>query len=130
VEGKVDEAETYIARGTGSNSYSEILGNLNLAKGNFAAAATNLMGVNSNSAALAQILNRDYVAAEATLNNVANADAYTSYLKAILNARRGNASAVISNLQTAIQQNPSLAQRAVRDLEFAKYATQIAGLVK
>ena len=129
-EGKVAEAEALIARGTGSSSYSEVLGNLNLAKGNYAAAAANLAGVNTNSAALAQILNKDYAAAAKTLAAVANADAYTSYLKAILGARQGDASAVVSGLQSAIQQNPALAQRAARDLEFAKYAAQIAGLVK
>ena len=129
-EGKVDEAEAIIARGTGANSYSEILGNVNIAKGNYAAAAANLAGVNSNSAALAQILNKDYAAAAQTLANIANADAYTSYLKAILGARQGDANAVVSGLQSAIQQNPALAQRAARDLEFAKYAAQIAGLVK
>ncbi len=129
-EGKVAEAEALIARGTGASSYSEVLGNLNLAKGNYAAAAANLAGVNTNSAALAQILNKDYAAAAKTLAAVANADAYTSYLKAILGARQGDASAVVSGLQSAIQQNPALAQRAARDLEFAKYAAQIAGLVK
>ena len=129
-EGKVAEAEALIARGTGASSYSEVLGNLNLAKGNYAAAAANLAGVNTNSAALAQILNKDYAAAAKTLAAVANADAYTSYLKAILGARQGDANAVVSGLQSAIQQNPALAQRAARDLEFAKYAAQIAGLVK
>ena len=129
-EGKVAEAEALIARGTGASSYSEVLGNLNLAKGNYAAAAANLAGVNTNSAALAQSLNKDYAAAAKTLAAVANADAYTSYLKAILGARQGDANAVVSGLQSAIQQNPALAQRAARDLEFAKYAAQIAGLVK
>jgi len=129
-KGQVSEAEALLAKGTGANSYSEVLGNLNLAKGNYAAAAANLAGVNSNSALLAQILNKDYAAAATTLAGIKNADAYTSYLSAILGARKGDASAVISGLQTAIQQNPSLAQRAAKDLEFAKYAAQIAGLLK
>ena len=129
-QGKVAEAEALLSKGTGANSYNEVMGNLNIAKGNYAAAAANLAGVNTNSAALAQILNKDYAAAAKTLAAVANADAYTSYLKAILGARQGDASAVVSGLQSAIQQNPALAQRAARDLEFAKYAAQIAGLVK
>ena len=129
-QGNITEAETLIGRGTGSSSYTEILGNLNLAKGNYAAAAANLAGVKTNSAALAQILNKDYASAAATLDAIPNADAYTSYLRAILGARQNDASAVVSGLQTAIQLNPSLAQRAARDLEFAKYAAQIAGLVK
>ena len=129
-EGKVADAEALIARGTGASSYSEVLGNLNLAKGNYAAAAANLAGVNTNSAALAQILNKDYAAAAKTLANIPNADAYTSYLQAILGARQGDSAAVVTGLRNAIQQNPALAQRASRDLEFAKYAAQIAGIVK
>ena len=127
---RVTAAETALAKGTGANTYSEVLGNLNLAKGNYAAAAANLTGVNTNSAALAQILNKDYAAATTTLANITNADAYTSYLKAILAARQNDASAVVSNLQSAIQLNPDLAARAAKDLEFAKYAAQIAGIVK
>ena len=36
----------------------------------------------------------------------------------------------ISGLTSAIQQNPSLAARAAKDLEFAKYASQIASLLR
>ncbi len=128
--GNVEGAEAALAKGNGANAYSEVLGNLNIAKGNYAAAAANLSGVNTNSAALAQILNRDYAAATRTLNNIQNADAYTSYLKAVLGARQGDASAVTSSLRSAIQQDPTLATRAAKDLEFAKYASQIASLIQ
>jgi len=128
--GNVEGAEAALAKGNGANAYSEVLGNLNIAKGNYAAAAANLSGVNTNSAALAQILNRDYVAATRTLNNIQNADAYTSYLKAVLGARQGDASAVTSSLRSAIQQDPTLATRAAKDLEFAKYASQIASIIQ
>ncbi|MBP3829872.1 MAG: hypothetical protein ILA06_06170 [Bacteroidaceae bacterium] len=129
-KGQVAEAEALLAKGTGANTYSEVLGNLNLAKGNYAAAAANLAGVNTNSALLAQILNKDYAAAATTLAGIKNADAYTAYLSAILGARKGDASAVVNGLQSAIQQNPSLALRAARDLEFAKYTTQLASVLK
>ena len=129
-KGQVAEAEALLAKGVGADSYNEVLGNLNLAKGNYAAAAANLAGVKSNSALLAQILNKDYVSAAATLAGIKNADAYTSYLGAILAARRGDASALVNNLRSALEKNPSLAARATRDLEFAKYASTIAGLLK
>jgi len=128
--GNVEGAEAALAKGNGANAYSEVLGNLNIAKGNYAAAAANLSGVNTNSAALAQILNRDYAAATRTLNNIQNADAYTSYLKAVLGARQGDASAVTSSLRSAILQDPSLATRAAKDLEFAQYASQIASIIQ
>ena len=129
-QGNVAEAESLIAKGTGANSYSEILGNINIAKGNYAAAASNLAGVNTNSALLAQILNKDYSAAENTLSKIENVDAYTSYLSAILGARKGNAAAVVKGITTALQQNPELKSRIAKDLEFTKYASQIASLIK
>ena len=128
--GDIDKAEMSLAKGTTADTYTEILGNLNMAKGNYAAAESNLSGVYTNSAALAQIMNKDYAAATTTLANISNADAYTSYLRAILAARQNEANQVVSNLKEAIRLNPNLAARAAKDLEFAKYAAQIAGLVK
>ena len=55
---------------------------------------------------------------------------YTSYLKAVLAARTNDANGVVSNLRTAIEKDSSLAARAAKDLEFAAYAAQIAGIVK
>lgn len=117
-QGKVAEAEALLSKGTGANSYNEVMGNLNIAKGNYAAAAANLAGVNTNSAALAQILNKDYAAAAKTLAAIKKADAYTSYLKAILAARTGDAAAKAAALQAVAAQSPVLAARAAKDLEF------------
>ena len=129
-KGDVDAAESYLSKGSGAKSFKEIKGNLNLAKGNYQQAASNLAGVNTNSAALAQILSKDYAAAKNTLNSIKNADAYTAYLKAVLGARTNDAAAVSSNLTQAISKDPSLARRAVNDLEFAKYASTIKSIVK
>lgn len=123
-------AESYLAKGSGADSFKEIMGNLQIAKGNYQQAVGNLNGINTNSAALAQILNKDYSAAKNTLNNVKNADAYTAYLKAIVAARTNDASGVSSNLRTAIQKDASLAKRAAIDLEFANFASTIESLVK
>ena len=120
-EGNIEKAESLLAKGMGADSYTEVLGNLNLAKGNIAAAASNLAGINTNTAALAQILNKDYAAAATTLANIPNADAYTSYLKAILAARKGDSAGVTANLQAVAAQNPTLADRAAKDIEFQKY---------
>lgn len=129
-KGDVSTAETYIAKGSGADSFKEVMGNIQIAKGNYAQATSNLAGVNTNSAALAQILNKDYAAAKNTLNNVKNADAYTAYLKAIAAARTNDAAGVSSNLSTAIKQDASLAKRAANDLEFANFASTIESLVK
>lgn len=129
-KGNISQAETYLSKGSGADSFQEVMGNLNIAKGNYSQAASNLKGVATNSAALAQILNKDYAAAKSTLNNVKNADAYTAYLKAIVAARTNDASGVSSNLATAVAKNSSLAKRAAQDLEFAQFTSTIQNLIK
>lgn len=128
--GDVAKAETYLSKGTGSDTFKEVMGNLNIAKGNYTQAASDLAGVNTNSAALAQILAKDYTSAKTTLSKIKNADATTSYLQAVLAARTGDASALSSTLKNAIQQDGTLAARAAKDLEFAKYANVVKNLVK
>lgn len=128
--GDVAKAETYLSKGTGSDTFKEVMGNLNIAKGNYTQAASDLAGVNTNSAALAQILAKDYTSAKTTLSKIKNADATTSYLQAVLAARTGDASALSSSLKNAIQQDGTLAARAAKDLEFAKYANVVKNLVK
>ena len=106
------------------------MGNLNIAKGNYMQAASDLAGVTSNSAALAQILAKDYVAAKNTLANIKNGDGITSYLQAILAARTGDAATVTSALANAIKLDPTLAERAANDYEFIKYASAVKSLIK
>jgi len=129
-QGNAQQAETCLAQGTGSDCFNEVMGALNIAKGNYTQAASNLSQTKNNTAALAQILNKDYAAAKQTLAAIKNADAVTSYLKAVLAARTNDASAVATNLREAIQKDSTLASRAVRDLEFAQYASTIKALVK
>jgi tetratricopeptide (TPR) repeat protein len=115
--GDFANAEKYIASATGANGISEIVGNLNLAKGNFAQAEKDFGEICSNSAALAQILNKNYAAAGNTLKNIKNADATTEYLKAILASRLGNKADAAAALQNALAKDPSYAQYADYDLE-------------
>ena len=121
-QGDLNAAETYVAKAAGANGLSEVLGNLHLAQGNYALAEQDLKKVNSNSAALAQILNKNYQAAATTLNNVANPDAMTDYLKAVLNARQGNNSAAATALRAAVAKDASLAAYAAKDLELRNVA--------
>jgi Flp pilus assembly protein TadD len=123
LDGDVNAAEGYMAKGTGADNYNEALGNLSIAKGDYASAAKYLSGVKSNSAALAQILAKDYASAGNTLSAIAKPDATTSYLKAILAARQGNKSDAISALRDAIAKDNTYASYAAKDLEFAKLAT-------
>ena len=115
--GDAKTAETYIAKASNANGLSEVLGNLHLAQGNYAQAEQDFAKVNSNSAALAQILNKNYSAASTTLNNIKNADAMTDYLKAILYARQGNNTEAATALRSAVSKDSSLAAYAANDLE-------------
>ena len=117
-EGSVEEAETFVARATSSPVYNELVGNLNVAKGNYAAAAQSLAGAKTNSAALAEILAKNYTAAEKTLNEVKNADAMTDYLKAVVAARTGKNNEAIKNLANAIAKDASLKAKAAKNLDF------------
>ena len=118
--GDTKTAETYIAKASTAEGLAEVLGNLHLAQGNYALAEQDFAKVNSNSAALSQILNKNYSAAAKTLANVKNADAMTDYLTAILNARQGNSGAATAALRSAIAKDPTLASYASNDLELSK----------
>ena len=128
--GDVAKAETYMGQASGSDTFNEVLGNLNIAKGNYTQAQQNLAKTNTNSAALAQILNKDYSAAQKTLAAINTPDATTCYLKAVLAARTSDTGALMSNLKAALTEDSSLKTRAANDLEFAKYKETIADLVK
>ena len=118
--GDVATAEQLIASATGANGLAEVMGNLNLAKGNYAQAEQDFGEIYSNSAALAQILNKNYATAATTLKYVKNPDATTAYLKALLNARLGNTNDANEALREAISKDPSLAKYAENDLELKK----------
>jgi len=115
--GDVQGAEALIAKAAGANGLNEVLGNLHLAQGKYAQAEQEFGKLQTNSAALAQLLNKNYQAAAQTLASVKNADAITDYLKAIVNARTGNNAAAAQALAAAVAKDPSLAAYAAKDLE-------------
>lgn len=121
LKGDIAAAETYMAKGASAKAGDEALGNLYIAQGQYVRAADLLGAQATNSSALAQLLNKDYSAARATLEAVKNPDANTYYLMAVLGARTNNAAMLYDGLKNAIKLDPSMAQKAVADLEFAKY---------
>ena len=128
--GDIAAAEQYMGKASGADSYQEVQGALNLAKGNYAQADKNLSGVNTNSAALAQIMNKNYAAAKNTLANVKDQSAVTGYLKAVLGARTNDSAAIANGLKEAISKDPSFAKRALNDVEFANYANVVESVCK
>jgi len=118
--GDLKTAEQYIAAATGANGLAEVLGNLHLAQGNYAQAEQDFAEIYSNSAALAQILNKNYASAAVTLKYVKNPDAFTEYLKSVLYARMGNTDDAADALKAALAKDPSLVKYADNDMELLK----------
>ncbi|MBR5655963.1 MAG: hypothetical protein IKW98_04675 [Prevotella sp.] len=117
--GDLKEAEANLSNAIGANGFGQALGILNIAKGNYSQAEANFEGTVSNSAALAQLLNKNYEGALKTLDSVKNPDAITSYLHAIVAARRGNKFAAESYLKEALEKDSSLKAYSDNDLEFS-----------
>ena len=117
--GEIAEAEHNLADATEANGFNEIIGNLHIARGNYANATDELFNDN-NSAALAQLLNKNYVAAEQTLKAIKQPNGLTYYLFAVLNTRQGKNDTAAKYLKEALQKDPSLAEYAKNDLELAK----------
>ncbi|MDR2621544.1 MAG: hypothetical protein LBC48_03060 [Dysgonamonadaceae bacterium] len=122
-KGDLEKAQQFLGKASGVSELGNATGLIDIAKGNYSKAIGSFGKAASNNAALAQILNKDYSSALSTLNAVANPNATTSYLKAIVAARTNNVNNVVSNLKQAVQLDASLAQKAANDLEFVKYLT-------
>ena len=125
VKNNVAAAETYLGKATGANAANEALGNLYIKQGQYQRAVNAFGDAKTNSAAQAQILAKDYNKAKATLQAVANKDAMTDYLMAIVGARTNNESLVKSSIKSAIAKDASLAEKAANDREFAKFASAL-----
>ena len=116
-------AEQYLGKASGAKELSETMGNLYIAQGQYDRAVNAFGDAKTNSAALAQLLAKDYNKARTTLEGVQRPDAYTHYLQAIVGARTNNLQMVTSHLREAIALQPDLRQLAATDLEFSKYFT-------
>ena len=123
IKGDKAAAETYFGKAAGTKELGESMGNLYIAQGQYERAVNSFGDSKTNSAALAQILAKDYNKAKNTLANVERPDAYTDYLMAVLGARTNNSSMVTSSLKSAVAKEPALAKKAATDLEFSKFFT-------
>lgn len=89
---------------------------LDILNGNYSAAVSTLAGTNSYNEALANILVKNEAKASSILKDACPCQAY---LRAIIAARKGDASQAQKELATA-NKNENLAKRAQTDIEFAK----------
>lgn len=70
--------------------------------------------------AVAHAANGNYAAAKAAIN--CNCPK-SSYLKAVIAAKEGDTNGVMTNLKAAVAGDPSFAQKATRNIDFARYFT-------
>ncbi|MCB0759114.1 MAG: tetratricopeptide repeat protein [Flavobacteriales bacterium] len=90
--------------------------------GNYASANSNMSGQNTFNAALAKMLGGDAAGAGTILAASPDRDsAKGHYLAAIIAARTNNGEGVRTNLAAAVQKDPSLKDKAMKDLEFRAY---------
>ena len=121
-ENDLAKAEEYLGKAAGTEGdLNAAMGTLYTMKGDYAAAKNAYGKTASNNAAVQQILNEDYAAARQTLASVANPNATTAYLAAIVGARTNDRDAVYANLKLAIERDATLKAKAQEDIEFAKY---------
>jgi len=113
-----DLAAATKAFGTANNdSAKENSAVIDILSGKYDAAAAKLAGKEGFNAALAQVLVGNYAAAEKALTCTCPK---SSYLRAVIAARKGDAEGVSSNLEAAGKVK-ALANRAENDIEFAQY---------
>lgn len=99
------------------------MGVLSIHNGDYAKAASQMGNYDYDlyNLALAQTLNKDYSAAEKTLNRAPNT-AEVNYLKAIVAARTNNTSKLYESLASAINMNAAYKAQAKMDREFIKFS--------
>ncbi len=121
-QGANDKAIEYFGKAAGTTGDLEnATGTYYVAQGEYDKAKSTFERVNTNNAALSQIINKEYNAAKNTLANVPNPDATTAYLGAVVAARTNDKDGVYANLKTAVGKDAAVAQRAATDLEFSKF---------
>lgn len=102
------------------------LGIINIQNGDYAAANSNMGGVNSFNAALAKTLGGDAAGAQRILEQSTDKDtAMGHYLMAIIAARQSNGDMVRNELALAVQKDASLRDKAMKDLEFRNFKGQL-----
>lgn len=121
LEGNMQKANELLGSSAGIPEAGDALGVYYLNNGDLSKALTSFGSAKTNNAALAQILAKDYSSARNTLSSIAEPDATTYYLAAILGARTGSENMVITNLRQAVRLDNNMLNRAKKDLEFANY---------
>lgn len=124
-QGKVAEAEKlFVQAGDAGEQVKHNLAYIAIQKGQYTAAVDYLAGTNSFNQALALLLVGKTENSSKVLEQVNSPKGY--YLKAVIAARQGNESAVLSNLKQAVSGDSSLKKLAATEFEFRTYLQNAA----
>lgn len=128
-QGDLAKAEEHFGKAAGTSANLDAaMGTYYTMKGDYTAATKAYGQTVSNNAAVQQILNEDYASARKTLEAIAEPNATTEYLKAVVAARTNDREGVYANLKAAIAKDAALKAKAAKDIEFAKFAEDSAFL--
>ncbi|MDR1406293.1 MAG: hypothetical protein LBI89_03725 [Prevotellaceae bacterium] len=122
-EGRVDDASKLFTEAGKLPEATQNAVAVAIINGNYPDAVSKSATSTTFNAALSNVLVKDYNKASGILRNLNTAKA--SYLKAVIAARNGNGSQVASELQDAYAKDASLKTRAQKDIEFAKFQSNI-----
>lgn len=115
-------AELYNSALSAGNDVAYNLGIINILRGDYSSAVSNLSGSNSFNEALANLLNGNPdVAAKIIDTSDDKSTAAGYYLKAICGARKKSIDVITTNLQSAISKDASYKAKAAKDAEFNSY---------
>ncbi|MBR3646879.1 MAG: tetratricopeptide repeat protein [Paludibacteraceae bacterium] len=132
-QGDTEKAGEYLGKAAGTTGNLEAaMGTYYTMTGDYQKAKGAYGKTNTNNAAIQQILNEDYAGARQTLANIAEPNATTYYLQAVVAARTNNRDGVYAALRQAVAADAAMKAKAAQDIEFAKYAEDATflGIVK
>lgn len=124
LDGNLQEGETLVGQAVNVPELGEALGLLYMQQGKYADAAKALYNVATNNGVLAQILNRDYSRANQLFNQIADKDATSYYLQALIGARTAQTDVIADGVRNAVRLQPSMATKFAQDREFVRYVGQ------
>ena len=127
-QGDVAKAEELFTAAMGAgDEVNYNLGIIKIKQGDYKAAVNYFGSKPSFNAALANLLNGDNDKALSILGELGDVECgMVYYLKAVASARGGQDEGVYNNLRTAVGKKADLKAHAVKDIEFAKYASNEA----
>ena len=132
-QGDTEKAGEYLGKAAGTTGNLEAaMGTYYTMTGDYQKAKGAYGKTNTNNAAIQQILNEDYAGARQTLSGIAEPNATTYYLQAVVAARTNNRDGVYAALRQAVAADAAMKAKAAQDIEFAKYAEDATfqGIVK